>query len=153
MFIPGGAKLIISTVGDEPATYLQFLLSPVAYFDLPDVSDGIGRELYRSTSPIPGLREGRYVLNLKKVTLPFQAPPDLPHHRSGAALHLVLSGFGAETANGTTVAKGPGSLSYEPAPTVYQWSNPGNVPLTYLVFNLNPESENAVLADGSPSKQ
>jgi mannose-6-phosphate isomerase-like protein (cupin superfamily) len=153
VFVPGGAKLIISTVGDEAATYLQFLLSPVAYFDLPDVSDGNGRELYRSTSPIPGLREGSYVLNLKKVTLPFQAPPDLPHHRSGAALHLVLSGFGAETANGTTVAKGPGSLSYEPAPTVYQWSNPGNVPLTYLVFNLNPESENAVLADGSPSKQ
>jgi hypothetical protein len=63
----------------------------------------------------------------------------------------VLSGFGAETANGITVAKGPGTLSYEPPPMVYQWSNPGNKPLTYLVFNLNPTSENAIMADNSPA--
>jgi mannose-6-phosphate isomerase-like protein (cupin superfamily) len=149
IYIPSGANLLINLVDDEPAIYLQFLLSPLAYFDLPDMSATNGRELYRSTSPIPGLRDGSYVLNLKRVTLPFQAPPDPPHHRSGAALHLVLSGFGAEAANGITVAKGPGTFSYEPAPTVYQWSNPGNVPLTYLVFNLNAVSENAVLADGS----
>ena len=99
----------------------------------------------------PGLREGNYVVDPKRVTLRFQAPPDLPHHRSGAALHLVLAGFGAETAGGVTVAKGPGSLSFEPAPTVYQWSNPGNLPLTYLVFNLNPASEQATLADASPT--
>jgi len=153
IFIPYGASLAVRPVGNEPAIYLQFLLSAVPYFDLPDMSDGNGRELYRSTSPIPGLRGGDYVLDLKRVTLPFQAPPDLPHHRSGAALHLVLSGFGAETANGTTVGKGPGSLSYEPPPVVYQWSNPGRVPLTYLVFNLNPMSENAVVADGSRTNQ
>jgi len=32
---------------------------------------------------------------------------------------------------------------------VYQWGNPGNPPLTYLVFNLNPESEDAVVAAAS----
>jgi mannose-6-phosphate isomerase-like protein (cupin superfamily) len=149
IYIAGGANLLINLFDNEPAIYLQFLLSPLAYFDLPDMSAANGRELYRSTSPIPGLRGGSYVLNLKRVTLPFQAPPDPPHHRSGAALHLVLSGFGAETADGITVAKGPGTFSYEPSPMVYQWSNPGNVPLTYLVFNLNAVSENAVLADGS----
>jgi mannose-6-phosphate isomerase-like protein (cupin superfamily) len=151
VFIPAGANLIVDSLSDEPIIYLQFLLSPIVYYELPDLSEGNARELYRSVAPIPGLREGSYVVDLKRVTLRFQAPPDLPHHRSGAALHLVLSGFGAETANGVTAAKGPGTLSYEPAPTVYQWSNPGNLPLTYLVFNLNPTSEQAVLADASPT--
>jgi mannose-6-phosphate isomerase-like protein (cupin superfamily) len=151
IFIPAGANLVVSPVGDDPVIYLQFLLSPLAYFDVPDLSPVNGRELYRSASAIPGLKNGTYVANLKRVTLPHQAPPDIPHHRSGAALHLVLSGFGAETANGIAVAKGPGSLSYEPAPTVYQWSNPGNTALTYLVFNINPSSEDAVLADAFPS--
>jgi mannose-6-phosphate isomerase-like protein (cupin superfamily) len=86
------------------------------------------------------------VLTLTKVTLPFQSPPDMPHHRSVAALHIVMSGFGAETANGTTVIKSPGSISFEPADLVYQWSNPGNVPLTYLVFNVNREAEAAIIA-------
>jgi gentisate 1,2-dioxygenase len=86
------------------------------------------------------------VLDLIKVTLPEQAPPDPPHRRSGAALHLVLSGFGAETADGATVARSPGSVSFEPGSLVYQWSNPGDRPLTYLVFNVNPAGEDAVLA-------
>src|SRR6185295_726301 len=102
VFIPSGTKLTIRPVDGEPVTYLQFLLSPIAYFYIPDLSNGDARELYRSTSPIPGLREGTYVVDLKRVSLPFQEGPDLPHRRSGAALHFVLSGFGAET--------GPGSL-------------------------------------------
>jgi hypothetical protein len=73
------------------------------YSDLPEVTAVNGREIYRSRSSIGGLHEGNYVLNLTRVTLPHQAPPDMPHHRSGAALHVVLSGFGAETADGTTV--------------------------------------------------
>jgi hypothetical protein len=32
-----------------------------------------------------------------------------------------------------------------PSELVYQWSNPGLKPLIYLVFNLNPEDQNAVL--------
>lgn len=150
IFIPGGSKLVIKAVSDQPAAYLHFLLSPVAYYDLSEVSGGIGRELYRSASPIPGLREGNYVLNLRRVTLPHQAPSDSPHHRSGAALHCVLSGVGAETAKGVTAVRGPGSISYETSELVYQWSNPGNAPLTYLVFNLNPQTETAVVADAAP---
>jgi len=153
IFIPGGAKLVIKAADDQPAAYLHFLLSPVAYFDLSEVSGGIGRELYRSTSPIPGLRDGNYVLNLRKVTVPNQAPSDLPHHRSGAAVHCVLSGVGAETAKGITAVRGPGSITYEPSELVYQWSNPGNGPLTYLVFNLNPEAEDAVVASAVPGNQ
>jgi hypothetical protein len=44
-----------------------------------------------------------------------------------------------------TIAKGPGSISYEPDDLVYQWGNPGYPPLTYLVFNLNPQAEEAVV--------
>lgn len=149
VFIRSGAALTIRPLGDERATYLQFLLSPIAYFDLADLSDGDERELYRSKEPIPELRDGSYALNLTKVILPFQTPPDMLHHRSGAALHLILSGVGAENLNGTTAVRGPGSISYEPANAVYQWSNPGNVPLTYLVFNLNPASEDPVIADAA----
>ena len=153
IFIPAGARVTFKAVTEEPSIYLQFLLSPIAFPELPDISPIGARELYRSSSPIPGLREGSYVLSLIRATLPHQAPPDVLHHRSGAALHFVLSGFGAESAKGVTVAKGPGSVSYEPAELSYQWSNPGNLPLTYLVFNLNPESENAVLASVATDNQ
>jgi len=152
-FIPAGARVVLKAVTEEPSVYLQFLLSPIAFPELPDISPGSARELYHSSSPIPGLREGTYVLSLVRVTLPHQAPPDVLHHRSGAALHFVLSGFGAENAKGVTVAKGPGSVSYEPAELSYQWSNPGNSPLAYLVFNLNPESESAVLASAASDNQ
>ena len=87
------------------------------------------------------------------LSLSSAAPPDMPHHRSAAALHVVLSGFGAETADGATTVKSPGSVSFEPAPLVYQWSNPGNLPLTYLVFNVNGESEDAVVAAGQNGGQ
>jgi mannose-6-phosphate isomerase-like protein (cupin superfamily) len=151
IFIPGGNRLTLRALGSEPSTYLHFLLSSASNLDQPDLSPATGKEIYRSTSPIPGLKHGSYLLNLSKVTLPPNAPSDRPHRRSGAALHFVLSGFGAETANGVTVAKGPGSISYEPGALVYQWGNPGNPPLTYLVFNLNPESEDAVVAAASVS--
>ena len=149
MFIPGGSRLTLKALGNEPSTYLHFLISSASNLDQPDISPKTGKEIYRSTSPIPALKHGRYVLNLSKVTLPANEPFDRPHRRPGAALHFVLSGFGAETANGVTVGKGPGSISYEPGALVYQWGNPGNPPLTYLVFNLNPESEDAVVAAAS----
>jgi hypothetical protein len=151
IFIPGGSRLTLRASGNEPSSYLHFLISPASNLDQPDISPTTGKEIYRSTSPIPGLKHGSYLLNLSKVTLPANAPADRPHRRSGAALHFVLSGFGAETANGVTIGKGPGSISYEPGELVYQWSNPGNPPLTYLVFNLNPESEDAVVAAASVS--
>jgi mannose-6-phosphate isomerase-like protein (cupin superfamily) len=151
IFIPGGSRVTVRALGGEPSTYLHFMITPAFDLDQPDTAPTTGREIYRSTSPIPALKQGSYVLDLSKVTLPPYAPSDRPHQRSGAALHFVLSGFGAETANGVTVVKGPGSISYEPRAMVYRWGNPGNPPLTYLVFNLNPESEHAVVAAASAS--
>jgi hypothetical protein len=37
-------------------------------------------------------------------------PSNPPHHRSGAALHYILSGTGANAIDGKREARGPGSL-------------------------------------------
>jgi len=78
-------------------------------------------------------------------------PSNPPHHRSGAALYFIVSGSGANTVDGKTEATGPGSLIYEPYALVHQWGNPGNEPLTFLAFNINPEGVAAVLP-GAPAK-
>jgi len=61
-------------------------------------------------------------------------PSNPPHHRSGAALYYIISGTGANTVDGKTEAKGPGSLIYEPFGLVHQWGNPGDEPLTFLAM-------------------
>jgi mannose-6-phosphate isomerase-like protein (cupin superfamily) len=72
-------------------------------------------------------------------------PSNPPHHRSGAALYYIISGTGANTVDGKTEARGPGFLVYEPYALVHQWGNPGNEPLIFLAFNINPEGVAAVL--------
>jgi mannose-6-phosphate isomerase-like protein (cupin superfamily) len=109
------------------------------------------KELYRTVAPIPDLKPGGYDLNLTRVTFPAQMPSNPPHHRSGAALYCIISGTGANTVDGKTEAKGPGVLIYEPFGLVHQWGNPGNEPLTFLAFNINPEGVAAVLP-GAPAK-
>ena len=108
------------------------------------------RELYRTATPIPDLKPGGYDLNLTRVTFPAQMPSNPPHHRSGAALYYIISGTGANTVDGKTEARGPGSLIYEPYALVHQWGNPGNEPLIFLAFNINPEGVAAVLP-GAPA--
>ena len=79
-------------------------------------------------------------------------PANAPHHRSGAALYYIISGTGANTIDGNTAARGSGSLIYEPYGLVHQWGNPGNEPLIFLAFNINPEGVAAVLP-GAPEKR
>ena len=102
-------------------------------------------------TPILDLKPGGYDLNLTRVTFPAQMPSNQPHHRSGAALYFIISGTGANTVEGKTEARGPGSLIYEPYALVHQWGNPGNEPLIFLAFNINPEGVAAVLP-GAPAK-
>jgi mannose-6-phosphate isomerase-like protein (cupin superfamily) len=108
-------------------------------------------ELYRTMAPIPDLKPGGYDLNLTRVTFPPGMPSNPPHHRSGAALYYIVSGTGANTVDGTTKARGPDSLIYEPFGLVHQWGNPGGDPLTFLAFNINPDGVAAVLPD-APTK-
>jgi mannose-6-phosphate isomerase-like protein (cupin superfamily) len=90
-------------------------------------------------------------LNLTRVTFPSGMPSNRPHHRSGAVLYYIVSGTGANTVGGKTVARGPGSLIYEPFGLVHQWGNPGSEPLTFLAFNINPEGVPAVIPE-TPAK-
>ncbi len=90
------------------------------------------------------------MISLTRVTFPAQMPSNPPHHRSGAALYYIISGTGANTVDGKAEVRGPGSLIYEPYALVHQWGNPGNEPLIFLAFNINPEGVAAVLP-GAPA--
>jgi mannose-6-phosphate isomerase-like protein (cupin superfamily) len=149
IFLWAGTQFTVEAASmARPPTYLQFLLSPTSASDVLDESDGRTVELYRSPSPVPGLTSTRNLLSLTRVPVPPQSPPDPLHRRSGAALHYVLSGVGAEFGEGSAAARGPGSVSYQPAGFLYQWSNPGLQPLIYLVFNVNPKGVDPVVVQG-----
>ena len=155
----GGGVLIASgtiaslTAGNgEQSALLYFLLAPKEALDQPVAgAPATVKELYRTTAPLPELKPGSYELNLTRVTFPPGMPSNPPHHRSGAALYYIVSGIGANTVDGKTADRGPGSLIYEPFGLVHQWGNPGNEPLTFLAFNINPEGVPAVVPE-TPAK-
>jgi quercetin dioxygenase-like cupin family protein len=152
LFIAGGKTAALTAGSGGPSTFLHFfLVSAVDLGRLAETAPAAVRELYRTANPIPDLQPGGYDLNLTQVTFPAQMPSNPPHHRSGAALYFIISGTGANTVDGKTEARGPGSLIYEPYALVHQWGNPGNEPLIFLAFNINPEGAAAVLP-GAPAK-
>ena len=152
LFIAGGKTATLTAGSRGPSTFLHFFLVPAVDLDRSvETAPAAVRELYRTETPIPDLKPGGYDLNLTRVTFPAQMPSNPPHHRSGAALYYIISGTGANTVDGKTEARGPGSLIYEPYALVHQWGNPGNEPLIFLAFNINPEGVAAVLS-GAPAK-
>jgi quercetin dioxygenase-like cupin family protein len=152
VFIASGSVATLKAAESGPSTLLHFLLAPPADLDSPlESPPATVRELYRTLAPLPALKAGRYDLNLTRVTFPAQMPSNPPHHRSGAALYYIVSGTGANTVEGKLAAEKPGSLIYEPFGLVHQWGNPGDIPLTFLAFNINPEGVAAVLP-GAPAK-
>jgi quercetin dioxygenase-like cupin family protein len=152
LFIASGNAATLKAGDGGPSTALHFLLAPTEDLDKPlEAKPAVVQELYRTVAPLPALKSGRYDLNLTRVTFPAEMPSNSPHHRSGAALYYIISGTGANTVEGKTEAKTPGSLIYEPFGLVHQWGNPGPVPLTFLTFNINPEGVAAVLP-GAPTK-
>lgn len=154
LFIAGGKTAALTAGRGGPSTFLHFFLVPAVDLGRPvETAPAAARELYRTANPIPDLKPGGYDLNLTRVTFPAQMPSNLPHHRSGAALYYIVSGTGANTIDGKTEARGPGSLIYEPYALVHQWGNPGNEPLIFLAFNINPEGVAAVLPGAPANKQ
>jgi len=151
LFIAGGKTVTLAAGSGGPSTFVHFFLAPAVDLDRPAETPP-AVELYRTAGPIPDLKPGGYDLNLTRVTFPAQMPSNPPHHRSGAALYFIISGTGANTADGKTEARGPGSLIYESYALVHQWGNPGNEPLIFLAFNINPEGVAAVLP-GAPAKK
>ena len=154
LFIAGGRTAALAAGSGGPSIFLHFFLVPAADLGRPvETAPAAVRELYRTANPIPDLKSGGYDLNLTRVTFPAQMPSNPPHHRSGAALYFIISGTGANTVDGKTEARGPGSLIYEPYALVHQWGNPGNEPLIFLAFNINPEGVAAVLPGAPANKQ
>ena len=153
LFIAGEKTAALTAGSGGPSTFLHFFILPAVELDLPVETAHSGvTELYRTATPIPDLQPGGYDLNLTRVIFPAQMPSNPPHHRSGAALYYIVSGVGANTVDGKTEARGPGSLIYEPQALVHQWGNPGDEPLVFLAFNINPEGVAAVLS-GAPAKK
>jgi quercetin dioxygenase-like cupin family protein len=146
LLITGVKTSVLKASSGGPSNFLHFFLATVGDLGRPaESAPAAMRELYRTALPIPDLKPGDYDLNLTRVTFPAQMPSNLPHYRSGAALYFIISGTGANTVDGKTEVREPGSLIYEPYALVHQWGNPGSEPLTFLAFNINPESEAAVL--------
>jgi len=150
--IAAGTPAELKATSGSPSVALEFFLSPASDLDRPTAAGPAAvKELYRTAGPIPDLKSGPYDLNLTQVTFPAGMPSNAPHHRSGAAVYYIVSGTGANTVDGKTEAKGPGSLVYEPYGLVHQWGNPGNEPLTFVSFNINQEGVAAVLP-GVPAR-
>ena len=146
LFIASGMQVSLKAGNSEPSSLLHFLLAPAADLGQPaEVAPASVKELFRTAGPIPDLKVGSYDLNLTRVTFPARMPSNPPHHRSGAALSYIVSGTGANTVEGKTEQRPPGSLIYEPFGLVHQWGNPGDEPLTFLAFNINPEGVPAVV--------
>src|SRR5258708_36558001 len=140
MFLAGGTLASMKGGPGGASTFLHFLLVPVADQDqLVETKPAVVKELYRTAAPISDLKPGSYDLNLTRVTFPAQMPSNPPHHRSGAALYYIVSGTGANTVNGKTDAKEPGSLSYDPFFFVHQQPEPSSTPFMFLPFTINPE--------------
>ena len=103
------------------------------------------KELYRTASPIPGLKPGPYEFTLVRVAFPPRFPLNPPHHRSGAALYYIFSGTGMFTADGKTEPRPAGVVHYEPYDLVHQWANPGDEPLVIIQASINQEGVPAVM--------
>src|SRR6202140_1379312 len=101
LFIAGGKAAALTAGRGGPSTFLHFFLVPAVDLGRPvETAPAAVRELYRTATPIPDLKPGGYDLNLTRVTFPPQMPSNPPHHRSGAALYFIISGNGANTADG-----------------------------------------------------
>jgi quercetin dioxygenase-like cupin family protein len=152
LFLAEGTPASLKAGTVEASRLLHFLLVPVEDQDQPvETKPAIVKELFRTVAPISDLKPGSHDLNLTRVTFPAQMPSNPPHHRSGAALYYIISGTGANTVDGKTDAKEPGSLIYEPFGLVHQWGNPSDTPFTFLAFNINPEGVAAVIP-GAPTR-
>jgi quercetin dioxygenase-like cupin family protein len=148
LFIGSEKQVSLKARSGEPSILLRFLLVSAVDLNQPAGTAPAGvKELYRTAAPIPDLKPGGYDLNLTRVTFPARMPSNAPHHRSGAALYYIVSGTGANTVEGKTEQRAPGSLIYEPFGLVHQWGNPGDEPLTFLAFNINPDGVPAVVAE------
>jgi quercetin dioxygenase-like cupin family protein len=137
---------IFKSAPGKPAEFLHIILSTAVELNAPmESTPAVVKELYRTASPIPGLKPGPYEFTLVRVAFPPRFPLNPPHHRSGAALYYIFSGTGMFTANGKTEPRPAGVAHYEPYDLVHQWENPGDEPLVIIQASINQEGVPAVM--------
>lgn len=111
MLVASGTAASLTAENGEQSVLLYFVVASAEALDQPAASaPATVREVYRTSAPLPELKPGSYELNLTRVTFPPGMPSNPPHHRSGAALYYIVSGTGANTVDGKTADRGPGSL-------------------------------------------
>jgi quercetin dioxygenase-like cupin family protein len=153
LFVAAGKQVVLKAVRDMPSTLLHFILSRTADLDQPEAAvPATTIEVFRTPNPIPGLKAGMYDLNLTLVTFPPHTPPISPQRRSGAALYYVLSGTGENLIEGGIEAMGVGSMIYETPHLIHEWGNPGDEPLSFLVFNITRGGLQVVVPDAPANR-
>ena len=141
-----GKSTILKSASGKPAEFLHFVLSTAGELNAPmESAPALVKELYRTASPIPGLKPGPYEFTLVRVAFPPHFPLNPPHHRSGAALYYIFSGTGMFTSSGKTEPRPAGVAHYEPYDLVHQWANPGDEPLVIIQASINQEGVPAVM--------
>ena len=141
-----GKSTILKSASGKPAEFLHFVLSTAGELNAPmESAPALVKELYRTASPIPGLKPGPYEFTLVRVAFPPRFPLNPPHQRSGAALYYIFSGTGMFTADGKTEPRPAGVAHYEPYDLVHQWANPGDEPLVIIQASINQEGVPAVM--------
>ena len=134
------------SMSGKPAEFLHFVLSTAGELDAPmERAPAVVKELYRTASPIPGLKPGPYEFTLVHVTFAPHFPLNPPHQRSGAALYYTLSGTGMFRTDGKTEPRPAGAVQYEPYDLVHQWANPGAEALVIIQASINQEGVPVVI--------
>lgn len=146
VLIAGGMNTTFKASASEPAVFLHFVLLTVDELGKPTQGrPAVVTELYKTASPIPGLKPGPYEFTLTRATFPPRQPINPPHRRSGAAMYYILSGPGMFTTGGKTEPKPAGAIHYEPYDLVHQWANPRDAPLVIIQANISQEGVPAVI--------
>jgi quercetin dioxygenase-like cupin family protein len=146
VLVAQGKSTIFKSAPGKPAEFLHFVLSTAGELNAPMESPpAVVKELYRTASPIPGLKSGPYEFTLVRVAFPPRFPLNPLHHRSGAALYYIFSGTGMFTTDGKTEPRPAGVAHYEPYDLVHQWANPGDEPLVIIQASINQEGVPAVM--------
>jgi quercetin dioxygenase-like cupin family protein len=146
LLVAAGKNTTFKAGGSEPAVFLHFVLLKADELNQPMESrPATVTELYRTASPIPGLKPGPYEFTLVRVTFPPHFPTNPPHRRSGAAVYYFLTGTGMLTSGGKTEPRSAGALHYEPYDFVHQWGNPGDAPFVIIQLNISQEGVPAVI--------
>lgn len=153
LFVAAGKRVSIAAGGKKPAAYLHFLLATAAELGSPlENRPAVIQEVFRSQSPVPGLKAGPYEFTLVRVAFPPRFSANPPHHRSGAALYYINAGTGMITFDGKTEPRPAGAIQYEPHDFVHYWANPGGQALVMIQANLSQEGVPAVVFVQEPNK-